>query len=211
MKVKVYVIDFEIPPHVKRWGLRVRIPVVLLAAGGVALADLPVKYTDKQVLTANDLTANFNYVQGEVTTIQTQLTPWQTYSATLHTSSSNTAVTNQTTSAVWRRVGDAVELDIQTAFTAAPVSPHMGYWVWSFPTPGGTPISWNTALGSGLGIAWVYIAAGYSVACRAFPDGGGVAANCAGGSSFLPAVSGLSSFGTGDQVELHLSLPIAGW
>lgn len=41
MKVKVYVIDFEIPARVKRWALRMGIPLGVLVAGGVAFAGLP--------------------------------------------------------------------------------------------------------------------------------------------------------------------------
>jgi hypothetical protein len=66
MKVKVYVVDFEIPSRVKTWGLRIAIPMVLLVGGGVAFAGLPGGYADGQPLTAAELSANFNYLQNEI-------------------------------------------------------------------------------------------------------------------------------------------------
>jgi len=41
MKVKVYVIDLEIAPRVKKWALRIGTPIVALFVGGVAFAGLP--------------------------------------------------------------------------------------------------------------------------------------------------------------------------
>jgi hypothetical protein len=68
MKLKVYVIDLEIPPRVKKWGLRFGIPLALLLGGGaVAYAAGLVTWTDGQTLKAADLNGNFNYLQGEIT------------------------------------------------------------------------------------------------------------------------------------------------
>jgi hypothetical protein len=69
MKVKVYVVDFELSTHVKKWALRVGIPIATLLVGGVALAGLPGGYADGSPLTAEALTANFNYVQNEIAAI----------------------------------------------------------------------------------------------------------------------------------------------
>jgi hypothetical protein len=74
MRLKVVIVDLEIPPRVKRWSLRIGLPIAILAAAGVALADLPVKYTVGQKLTPNDLTDNFNYLQNEIATLQAQIT-----------------------------------------------------------------------------------------------------------------------------------------
>jgi hypothetical protein len=68
MKVKVYVIDLEIPARIKKWGLRVGIPAAAMVVGGVAFAGLPGGYADGQPLTAAALTNNFNYLQNEITT-----------------------------------------------------------------------------------------------------------------------------------------------
>lgn len=66
MKVKVYVIDFEMPRAVKKWGMRVGVPLFAVLGGGVAFAGLPGGYADGQPLTAEVLTANFNYLQNEI-------------------------------------------------------------------------------------------------------------------------------------------------
>jgi hypothetical protein len=68
MKIKVYVIDFEIPRRMKKWAVRVGIPAALLVGGGVAFAGLPGGYADGQPLTTAELSANFNYLQNEITT-----------------------------------------------------------------------------------------------------------------------------------------------
>jgi hypothetical protein len=61
MKLKVYVVDFEIPPRAKRWALRLGIPAVVLFAAAAAFA-LPVTFTDGQTLKAADLNNNFGYL-----------------------------------------------------------------------------------------------------------------------------------------------------
>jgi hypothetical protein len=62
--MKVVVVDLEIPPRVKKWGLRLGIPlVILLGAGAAAYAAGLVTWTDGQTLTAADLNNNFTQVQ----------------------------------------------------------------------------------------------------------------------------------------------------
>lgn len=70
MKVKVYVFDLPIPPFVKKWGMRVGFPALGVLVGGVALAGLPGGYADGQPLTAEVLTSNFTYLQGEIAQLQ---------------------------------------------------------------------------------------------------------------------------------------------
>jgi hypothetical protein len=69
VKIKVYVIDLEIPPRVKRWALRIGIPAaVLLGGGAIAYATgLPVTWSSGQTLYAADLNNNFAYLQNEIT------------------------------------------------------------------------------------------------------------------------------------------------
>lgn len=67
MKVKVYVIDLEIPLPVKKWGLRIGIPIGLLLGGGaVAYATGLFTFADGQPLTAEQLNGNFAYLQGQI-------------------------------------------------------------------------------------------------------------------------------------------------
>lgn len=58
MKLKVYVVDLEISPRIKRWMLRLSVPAVLLL-GTVAYAALPKTWTQGETLTAANLNANF--------------------------------------------------------------------------------------------------------------------------------------------------------
>jgi hypothetical protein len=65
MKLKIVIVDLEIPPRVKKWTLRLGLPLVVLVAGGVAYADLPhPSWKDGDTLNAADLTANFQYSKG---------------------------------------------------------------------------------------------------------------------------------------------------
>jgi hypothetical protein len=67
MRLKIVVIDMEIPPRVKRWALRLGIPLALVLVGGaVAWAAGLVVWSDGQVLKAADLNGNFNYVEGQI-------------------------------------------------------------------------------------------------------------------------------------------------
>ena len=67
MKLKMVVVDFEIPARVKKWGLRVGIPAaVLLGGGAIAYAGGLTTFTDGQTLHASDLNANFTALQGQI-------------------------------------------------------------------------------------------------------------------------------------------------
>jgi hypothetical protein len=67
VKINVYVIDFEIPARVKRWGLRIGIPAIVLGAAAVALAGTPLHvWSNGDVLDAGDLNGNFANLQGQI-------------------------------------------------------------------------------------------------------------------------------------------------
>jgi C1q domain len=69
MNVKVVVVDLEIPPKVKKWGLRLGIPLAVILGGtAVAYAAGLVTWTSGQTLTAADLNANFSALQNQITT-----------------------------------------------------------------------------------------------------------------------------------------------
>jgi hypothetical protein len=60
MKVKVYVVDLEIPLRVKKWGLRIGIPLGLLFGGGaIAWAAGLHTWSNGDTLNATDLNGNF--------------------------------------------------------------------------------------------------------------------------------------------------------
>jgi len=71
MKLKLVIVDMEIPPRWKKWGLRVGIPAAVLIGGGaIAWAGNLVTWTDGQPLKSADLNNNFSYLQGEITALQ---------------------------------------------------------------------------------------------------------------------------------------------
>jgi C1q domain len=74
MKLKVLIVDLEIPPRVKKWGLRIGIPLALLLGGGaVAWAAGLHTWMTGDALQASDLNGNFAQLQNEITT--TSLAP----------------------------------------------------------------------------------------------------------------------------------------
>ncbi len=71
MKLKVVVVDLEIPKPIKRRLLLAGIPTVaLLALGGIALATVPHTFSNGQVLNATDLNDNFSGLDSRVTAIE---------------------------------------------------------------------------------------------------------------------------------------------
>jgi hypothetical protein len=62
MKLKIVIVDLEVPPGAKKWALRLGIPAaVLLGGGAVAYAAGLVTWSDGQTLSAADLNGNFSY------------------------------------------------------------------------------------------------------------------------------------------------------
>jgi hypothetical protein len=60
MQIKVVVVDWEAPPSVRRWVIRLGIPLAVVAgAGAVAYASVPIVFTSHSPLTAGDLNADF--------------------------------------------------------------------------------------------------------------------------------------------------------
>jgi microcystin-dependent protein len=53
------VLDLEIPSRVKRWAVRLGIPLLVLSVGAVAYAGLPKSWMASEKLTASDLNASF--------------------------------------------------------------------------------------------------------------------------------------------------------
>jgi hypothetical protein len=70
MKLKVVIVDMEFPPRVKKWGLRIGIPVAMLLGGAVVAYAGPnslITWTDGETLKAADLNSNFATLQNEIT------------------------------------------------------------------------------------------------------------------------------------------------
>jgi hypothetical protein len=59
MKIKIMIVDFEIAPRVKRWAIRIGIPIAVVTGGGaLAFASLP-QFKDGDTLTAKSLNDEF--------------------------------------------------------------------------------------------------------------------------------------------------------
>lgn len=63
MKLKVYVIDLDISPRVKKWGLRIGIPAVVLSFAAMAFAAPLHVWNNGDALHATDLNGNFSSVE----------------------------------------------------------------------------------------------------------------------------------------------------
>jgi len=67
VKLKVYVIDLEIPARFKKWALRVGVLTALLGGAAVALAAGPLHvWATGDTLTADDLNGNFSNLQAQI-------------------------------------------------------------------------------------------------------------------------------------------------
>ena len=74
MKLKIVIVDFEIPARVKRWALRIAIPAVVVGAAAVAFAAPTwTIFQGATMLTAQQLNDNFSILQGQITPLQTAL------------------------------------------------------------------------------------------------------------------------------------------
>ena len=71
MKLKIVVIDLEIPGRVKRIALRAALLVAILAGlGAIAYASVPVVFAPHTPLSAADLNADFNNIDSRVGSIE---------------------------------------------------------------------------------------------------------------------------------------------
>ncbi len=83
MKLKMVVVDFEIPARVKKWALRAGIPAVILTVAAVAWADSLHTWNSGDTLQATDLNGNFASLQTQITALQSQAHPASAFRADL--------------------------------------------------------------------------------------------------------------------------------
>lgn len=185
----------------------------LLVIGIAAVVHaLPVTFTPNTTLTASQLNENFSDLDKRLTAVTGALpavTEWVSYSPVI--SGGSTAISTQTTSAKWRRVGDSVEVRLDTNFTGCAVA---GQLHWSLPSgvvPDTTklPSNGNPQLGTGT----LYNVDSYAIS-PLFVGGSG--ANTYVGADISPSnVTGgiyCSSIGNGNrEVRMEFSVPVKGW
>ena len=60
MKLKLVIVDFELPASFRRWVVRLGIPSAVLLAAAAAYGSVPHAWVDKELLTADHLNQNFS-------------------------------------------------------------------------------------------------------------------------------------------------------
>ena len=96
MKLKIYVIDFEIPARVKAWVLRLGILALLLGSAAVAIAAGPLHvWATGDTLQATDLNGAFKNLDDRVIALEAQAHAPSAFHATLNAATSlpNLAIT----------------------------------------------------------------------------------------------------------------------
>ena len=199
MKLKIYVIDFEIPARVKAWVLRLGILALLLGSAAVAIAAGPLHvWATGDTLQATDLNGAFKNLDDRVIALEAQAHAPSAFHATL------TAATSLPNLAITTVVFDHVDYDLAKAAGAAseysPVTgafaPHAGgvylinclvefnfapaatvNWAVVLNKNGAVMANTDTTVISGAlsqGITQqVALAAGDTITCGAFHDNGG--------------------------------------
>lgn len=123
MKLKLVVVDFEIPARAKQWALRLGIPCTLLVgASAIAYASVPKTWVPADVLKSADLNSNFASLDSRVTAVEQGLAAAQSNIATLQGSAVQTFGTDLTVddpaSSFWQPFANNCinALDNQTGF-----------------------------------------------------------------------------------------------
>jgi hypothetical protein len=70
MKLKVVVVDLEVPPAAKHWLLRLGIPALVLGAAAVAYAGVPITFKSNALLKADDLNTNFSALDARLAALE---------------------------------------------------------------------------------------------------------------------------------------------
>jgi hypothetical protein len=73
MKIKLVIVDLELPPRFKKWALRLGVlATIVLGASAIAWAAGLKEWVQGDVLNASDLNGNFTTLQQQITTLQGQ-------------------------------------------------------------------------------------------------------------------------------------------
>jgi hypothetical protein len=157
MKLKLMVVDLELSKRAKRIAAAVLVPVLVVAGGAVAYADMLHVWNQGDTLNANDLNSNFADLNGRVSTLETKeaaITSWTAYSPAVTASGTMLMVKPEgvsTSTGYWRRVGDMIEVSIGTVIASCGSA--SGQVHWSLP-PGVLMDQTKTPYTIGEGLIW---------------------------------------------------------
>lgn len=222
MKLKLAVLDLELSSRQKRI-IAGCIGAACLVSGGWAFAGASLHtWKSGELLTAADLNGNFANHDNRISTLEGAPKPpavseWQPYTPDVKTDIGDPIATTPvaqlpgwpavTSTGQWRRVGDSVEVSIDTVFPSCSANRAI---VWYLPpglkpdaaklsgyyVPIGTAITVNPS--QNVVGAYEIVSMGLLDFVEIQPLTPGVTADC-------------SLYGNGGEARLHFSLPIQGW
>jgi hypothetical protein len=205
MKIKVYVIDIKLPRWFRSALLYGVAPLALLGLGALVYAASPAPFNDGEVLTAKALNDHFDDVKAQITALAAKVpnvTPWTDYAPSV-TAAGGGTVTAKTSTGKYRRVGDSIEVNLNTEFSACSGT---GQVRWGLPAtivPDAAKLAQTSArIGYGTLIPATELLV-YSQGAQSF-----VAVDAAGGTV---GGIGCSTIGSTGTVRLTFTLPVTGW
>jgi hypothetical protein len=215
MKLKLVVVDLELSKRAKRVMAAALVPVFVVAGGAVAYANVLHVWAQGDTLNASDLNSNFAGLDGRVTTLEktpapVTVTAWTPYTVNVTVGGvpiTTTPSGSSSTTGSWRRVGDTLEVDIDTSFPTCQV---LGELAWSLPTgivvdgsklPGQYPIvgvgfAWNNGTNTNSTTTVVPVLGGQVVKLNHPTHSGALDCN---------------AIGTGGDARLSFAVPVQGW
>lgn len=200
IKLKLVTIEFALTRR-QRMAAMAGVAVVALATAGVALAGPPVTFTAGDTLRSADLNDSFADVYSRLPTV----TAWTAYTPTVEagtTALPTTPANGQASAGYYRRVGDTIELKIDTV---APTCTLSGSLSWSMPS--GTAIDFTKLPGSYVPVGSAIIQGATGRIAVAFVEPGGRIVTYKDDSNISCADLGSS----GGDARIIASIPVQGW
>jgi len=200
MRLKLVVIDLELTRRQKT-AVGAGLSLALLLVGAVALGDVPVTFAAGDTLKAADLNENFEALDKRLADLPT-ITGWVPYTPVVTGGSTELTATG---AARWRRVGDTLEVSIDSLFSTC--STGNATLSWSLPVgliPDYAKLSGSNAqIGMALTVSPGQV--GTANVLAQGPSGAVVALQQGN------VVISCGQLGNNGNVRLRFAIPIAGW
>lgn len=135
------------------------------------------------------------------------ITEWELYAPKLTGAMTGNEIASQTTSGMWRRVGDTIELRITTAFSGTPTGSCDDFWIWSLP-PG---VFVDPLKSFGIaGVGNAHLEGIRNVKLHTFAaTGSGIAAEA--DTECRVNATAPFAFNASTSVRINAAVPISGW